>query len=170
MGEQAISLDAFVLHRDELYGLATACEHWSEQVDTLRFEPPPPESLELFFKPGNRTPQEVDRSVARYFSGRRLTIVGGVPADRILNEIENRFGIHRRDIRWIGSEPGARLNLSSLDGLRARVDVVYCITGHIGHDGSTKAKKCCGKRGVRMRKVHDSGDIVDDLCARHGTD
>lgn len=170
MGEMAISVDAFALYRDELYGVATDIEHWGEQVNTLRFEPPPPESLEMFFKPGGRTLQEIDRSVEQYLSGRRLTIVGGIPADRILAEIENRFGIDRCDIRWIGSEPGARLNLSSLDGLRARVDVVYCITGHIGHDGSTKAKKCCRKRGIRMRKINDGNDILDDLCARHGSD
>ncbi len=168
MGERAIGSDAVALHQSGLCGMATDTEHWEEEVNTLRFDPPPPESLELLFEPGSRTAEEADRSVAGYLADRRLTIVGGVPAEQVYVQLEHRFEVGRKSIRWIGAEPGARLNLNALDGLQARSDIVYCVTGRIGHDGSTKAKKCCRKRGLKLREVERGNDIVDDLYQRHG--
>jgi hypothetical protein len=92
--------------------------------------------------------------------------VGGVPSEQVEAELNERFA--PKEIRWLGSEPGSRLNLDALDGLQFRVDVVYCVAGHIGHDGSVKAKKCCRKRGLELRKVGDAKQIADDLCRRHG--
>jgi hypothetical protein len=122
--------------------------------------------MALIFEPSSQLPGEVDLMVAKYLKSRRITIVGGVPSDALRDELIRRF--RPDDLRWLGAQPGSHLNLDPLDGLQARVDVVYCVTGHIGHDGSIKAQKCCRKRGVEIRKVADAKQIVGDLCDRHG--
>lgn len=165
MGEAAIGTDAAALHETGLLGLASAEEHWVEPSESVFFEPPPPVSLQLLFEPGGALGGESDAAVRRFLRQRRLTIVGGIADDRILSELQDRFC--PKELRWFGAEPGSRLNLDGLLGLQARADVVYCITGHIGHDGSIKAKQCCKKRGVEMRKVANANDIAEDLCRRH---
>jgi len=106
--------------------------------------------------------------VRKFLRERRLTIVGGVRNEQVLNDLNVRFT--PKEVRWLDAEPGTRLNLDGLTGLRARVDVVYCVTGHIGHDGSTKARQCCRKRGIEIRKVEKPREILEDLRRRHGTD
>jgi hypothetical protein len=92
--------------------------------------------------------------------------VGGVLSDNVVENLKERFT--PKEIRWFDAEPGSQLNLDGLLGLQSRVDVVYCVTGHIGHDESIKAKQCCRKRGVEIRKVEKAGEIADDLCQRYG--
>src|SRR4029077_10231180 len=144
----------------------TAREHWVASSDSVNLDPPPPECVSLLFEPKAPLKEESERAVRAYFKRRRLTIVGGIPNDALVKELEERF--QPKEIRWLGAEPGSKPNLDSLFGLQARVDVVYCVTGHIGHDGSNKAKQCCGKRGIELRKVSKSSQISDDLCRRHG--
>lgn len=165
-GEAAIGADLAALHQSALLGLATAREHWAVSSDCVQLDPPPPECVPLIFDPLAPLQEESERAVKTYFKKRRLTIVGGIPNDALIDELKGRF--QPREIRWLGAEPGSNLNLDSLSGLQARIDVVYCITGHIGHDGSTKAKQCCSKRGIELRKVSKSSEIADDLCRRHG--
>lgn len=167
-GEVAIGSDAASLHRkrDHLLALATHPDHWCEPGDTVSFEPPPPESLPLLFKPGSGLAGEVDLSVRRYLKKRRLTLVGGIRSEAALNELRERFA--PAEIRWLDAEPGSRLNLDPLTGLNAGSDVVYCLTGHIGHETSIKAKQCCRSRGLELRKVAKASEVSADLCRRHG--
>jgi len=165
-GGQAIGTDSAVLHDQGLMGVATAHDHWRQPADILHFDPPPPSSLGLVFEPHGRLQCEIEHAVYHYFESRRFTIVGGIPSAHILEDLANRFDI--KQVRWIGSERSKKLNLSALDGLQPGVDVVYCITGHIGHADSTKAKKCCKKRGVKLVEVEHGNDIVGDLSRRHG--
>jgi hypothetical protein len=165
-GEEAIGMDAAALHESPILGLATAKEHWDSVAESVMFEPPPPESLTLLFEPGASLPDEEDLAVRRFLKDRRVTIVGGVRDEQVLNDLTTRF--QPKEVRWFGAEPGPRLNLDGLTGLHARFDVVYCVTGHIGHEGSIKAKKCCRKRGIEMRKVSKAGEIVNDLLCHHG--
>lgn len=162
----AIALDAAALHTQGLVALATAEGHWSQAGPAVRLIPPPPAELELLFTPKGRLAGDTDRAVARHLRTRRVTIVGGVPSGRIRADLANRFS--PAQIRWYGSEPGSNLNLDPLEGLDARVDIVYCVTGHIGHAGSIKADKCCHRRGVRLRKVERASEIIPDLRNRHG--
>jgi hypothetical protein len=164
----AIAHDAVRYYDHGLVGLATDTAHWDREADELRFEPPPPESIALLFTPNRRLPQERERAVTRYLRDRRITIVGGEPSPHIVAALSERFAIPQRKIRWVGCNPGERLNLDSLDGLQASVDVVYCVTGHIGHAGSTKARKRCRKRGTQLREVEHANDIAEDLVKRHG--
>lgn len=165
-GEAAISADIAALHDSPLIGLATAREHWGAESDTIKLDPPPPASVYLLLEPEERLAVEIDQGVKLFLEKRRLTIVGGVPNEQVVEGLNRRFG--PKEIRWLGAEPGSRLNVDPLAGLQARTDVVYCVTSHIGHDGSTRAKQCCGKRGVELRKVSKASDIADDLCRRHG--
>lgn len=165
-GEAAIGADAAALHDSPLLGLATAKEHWQEDSERVVFEPPPPHSLGLLFEPGRQLAEEIDGAVSRFLRTRRLTIVGGIQNDQIVGDLSKRFA--PKEVRWLDAEPGSRLNLDGLTGLQARVDIVYCVAGHIGHDGSIKAKQCCRKRGVELRKVSKASEIAEDLRRRHG--
>lgn len=166
-GARTIGSDAAKLHHDEgLIGVATDPTHWEESCEKVGFSPPPPSYLSLLFEPLGLLPQEEDRAVAEHLQHRRVTIIGGIQSDQLFKELQARF--EPKEIRWFGSEPGSRLNLDGLEGLQARVDVVYCITSHIGHDGSIKARKCCRKRGVELRTVVNPKEIATDLCRRHG--
>lgn len=164
----AISWDAVGLHRRGLLGIATSGANWSRPVSSVSFDPPPPQQVDLAFQPKQEMPAEIDIAVTRYLSRRRLTIVGGIPSQHIIDQIRTRFGVSSSKIEWIGSEPGARMNLAPLEGLQAKIDVVYVVTGHIGHDGSSKARKCCRKRGMQAREIEHGNDLVIDLCQRHG--
>jgi hypothetical protein len=165
-GEAAIGSDAAALHQLRLLALATAEAHWEKPEKIVVFNPPPPESLSLLFEPSQQVSGEVDHAVHRFLKKRRITVVGGIRSDNVVAELNDRFT--PQEIRWFDTEPGSRLNLDGLLGLQSRVDVVYCVTGHIGHDESIKAKKCCRKRGVEIRKVEKASEIADDLCRRHG--
>jgi hypothetical protein len=164
----AIGWDAIGLHRRGLLGIATSSANWSREASSISFDPPPPQRVDLALEPKQTMPAEIDIAVTQYLRHRRLTIVGGIPSQHIINEICGRFGVSRSKIEWIGSEPGTRPNLAPLDGLQAKVDVVYLVTGHIGHDGSTKAKQCCRKRGTLIREIRHGNDLAADLCQRHG--
>lgn len=165
-GEAAIGSDAASLHQTPLLGLATAEEHWEEVSDRIAFCPPPPELLHLLFHPGAKVDTERDNAVRALLGEKRITIVGGIYNDRLHDELMQQF--QPKAIRWLPAERGTRLNLDALDGLQARSDIVYCVTGHIAHAGSTKAQQRCRKRGVEMRKVPNAGDIPEDLRRRYG--
>lgn len=164
----AIGWDTIGLHRRGLLGIATSRANWSREASSISIDPPPPERVDLALEPKQAMPAEIDIAVTQYLCHRRLTIVGGIPSRHIVDEVCGRFDVSRSKIEWIGSEPGTRLNLSPLEGLQAKVDVVYLVTGHIGHDGSTKAKQCCRKRGMQIREIKHGNDLVEDLCQRHG--
>jgi hypothetical protein len=164
--EESIGADVAALHSSPILGLATAEEYWAEVSDSVTFDPPPPESLELLFEPGAKVAGEEDLAVRRFLKERRLTIVGGIRNERVLNDLATRFS--PREVQWLDAEPGTRLNLDGLTGLHARNDVVYCVAGHIGHDGSIKARQCCRKRGIEIRKVERPKEILEDLRRRHG--
>ena len=173
-GDEAISQDAEVLHTRGLIGLATLEIHWAEPADAVSFDPPPPASLPFAIEPHQRLPGEVDHAVATHLQGRRITIVGGEPSQSALATLVEQFDLSSPQLRWIGSEKGQRLNLDPLDGLQAGVDIVYCITGHIGHSGREgdaetlpqarsgdasrpKCGRCCGpSAGVSRRRANCS--------------
>jgi hypothetical protein len=79
-----------------------------------------------------------------------------------------RFHLDATQVRWFGSEPNGRLNLKPLDGLRAAKDIVYCITGHVGHPERDATKQRCVKRGIQLRHVEYANQIADDLRAQFG--
>jgi len=164
----AIAHDAARFHDHGLLGVASDPAHWESEAEELRFDPPPPERLPIVAAPNENLPEERDRATARYMKKRRLTILGGEPNPHIITKLSDRFGVPKQKIRWVGCDSGERINLDCLDGLQARVDVVYCVTGHISHAGSTKARKCCTKRGIELREVEHANDIAADLVKRHG--
>lgn len=165
---EAIAKDAVELHREDLIGLATHPGHWASDATEVTFDPPPPDHLPFLGTPGQRLALERDLGVATYLAERRITILGGEPSPYVLKKISKRFKVPEREIRWVGCDSGERINLDCLNGIRAQVDVVYCVTGHISHSGSSKARKQCVKRGCQLREVEHGSDIPDDLARRHG--
>lgn len=164
----AIARDAVGLHREGVIGVATHSSYWDADAAVVTFDPPPPDHLPLISRPRQRLATERDLDVATYLAKRRITILGGEPSPHVLKKISNRFKISQREIRWVGCDSGERINLDCLDGIQAQVDVVYCVTGHISHAGSNKARKQCVKRGCQLREVEHGSDIPDDLARRHG--
>jgi hypothetical protein len=164
----AIATDAAMLRKETLLGLASAPDHWPEGSEAVSFDPSPPKPLDLLFDACATTPAEVDHNVGFYLSKRRLTIVGGVHSDNLIARLNEHFLLEVGAIRWFQCEPGKGHNLDPLDGLQARVDVVYCVTGHIAHDGRDKARSWCEKRGIELRYVERPNQILDDLRRRHG--
>lgn len=161
--EEAIGHDSATLCSDGLLGIATDRVLWEPQGDSVRFDPPPPSTLPLIHEPSAELDEEMDAAVGRFLRDRRLTIVGGWQQPAVVDALCHRFKLETRQVHWIPSERGHRLNLDALDGLQKDSDIVVCITGHIGHPGSEGVKARCRKREVPLRGVQDQGRIADDL-------
>jgi hypothetical protein len=164
----AIGCDAANLEDEGLIGLATSAEHWSEPANAIAVAPPPPAELFVALVPKQQLACERNAAVASHLCNKRLTIIGGLRDPALLEAWCERFQIDVDQVRWLEAEKGHRLSLEALNGLRATVDIVYCVTGRIGHAGSTSARKKCVKRGIEMRCIAQANAVADDLVDRHG--
>lgn len=166
--EEAVSSDAAGLCSDDLLGLATDRDHWVPPGDFVVFNPPPPEALTLISEPSQLSDQEIDRAVAVSLRERRITIVGGWPKPELIDSLCVRFELEATQVRWLSSEHGKRLNLDPLATLQASMDVVVCITGHIGHPGRDGVRSRCRKWGIEPRCIEDRNQIAESLRQLYG--
>jgi hypothetical protein len=166
--EKAIGHDAATLSMTGVLGIATDRGHWTPPADIVKFDPPPPDMLTLIDNPLEQLDQEVDGAVARFLSGRRLTIVGGWSRPELIESLCARFELEAAQVRWIASERGQRLNLDSLSALQAERDVVVCITGGIGHAGSEGVKTRCRSHEIELRCVYHENQIFEALRRPYG--
>ncbi len=160
---------ALVARRENLTGLATSQSHWEQQALMVRCDPPPPESVPFLLRPLDPLPGEADLRVASYLEKRRLTLVGGSPADGVVRSLRARFRLSSGQIRWIQSEKGVRTNLSALDGVEIERDIVFCIAGHVGHSTREAAQAKCTSRGVLFRYAQTPSMIAELLIAEFGS-
>jgi len=146
-----------------LVGAASTPSHWARAADVVTIEPGPPTLLELLHDPSARCAREIDVAVARWMEGRRLTIVGGIRSTEIETKLTTQFEMNRDQIRWIEAEKDSEPEVDRLKGAKAEVEIVLCITGAIGHAGSTKTLKIARSRGVRVACLEAISRIPDAL-------
>jgi hypothetical protein len=156
--EEAIGNDCAVLNRASLVGIASEEASWSPADKVVSFDPPPPETLPLLTVPDQEVATEVDHRVADFFAGRRLTIVGGRISPQVVAVLDQRFGIS--DARWIEADGQKRLQLETLEGVRADRDIVVCVTGYIAHADSGKVQMTCRSRSVEAYLVERRREVV----------
>ncbi len=164
----SVSRDGSALHDCGLIGLATDITHWRRPVDAVRFYPPPPESLPFVLAPRQRLAEECDLAVALALSDRKIKIIGGLFSEHLIQTLESRFLVLGGQIEWRVAEPNQNVNLDLLHGLQDGVDIVFCVTEHVGHDTWEAARKQCRKRGVELREVRKVNEIAGHLCIRYG--
>jgi hypothetical protein len=168
--QEAIGRDAAELWNDDaddrdqdVMGLATAADHWEAQTTTITLAPPPPATLEIVLAPHVQTTAEAVNAAKEFFSGLRLTIYGGRKTEETLTVLEDRFGLSGSRLRWLEGEKGKAMKLDSLRSLRASVDIVVCVTGHIGHTEAETVRSRCKALSVAIVISERDTDIVAQL-------
>jgi hypothetical protein len=167
--EEAIALDAAMLHDAPLRAIASSHAHWAEASDTVAFNPPPPDRLPILFEPGERLAAEVDDDVSAALRGRRVTIIGGRESPLVLGDLSGRFGVSANETRWIEADGNKRMQLELLNAVRPDRDIVFCVTGYISHADSQKVIGLTQRRGVVTRCVEKRREIVGALIAAYST-
>jgi hypothetical protein len=144
--------------------LATTVEHWAEDVAQLRCAPPPPETMQLVFAPGDDLQDEQTGEARLWFSGRKVRIVGGQPDARVVKQIEEELQVRPGDIEWLPCErhkkPAMKKRWGGLDPAN---DVAVCVTGRVGHSTWEAARRCANASGVPYLEVETANGIVDGL-------
>lgn len=163
----ALAFDVAEQHECGLLGAATTAAHWSEPATVVAVKPGPPDAINLALDPHVVLPGEEDRLIQRALGNRRITLVGGRPVARISEDLESSFLV---SVRWIEVETGREPNLEPLRGIRPEADVVFCITGHIGHAASEKALRIAKRRGVLAVCVEKASEVADQIRAIYGTE
>lgn len=158
--EEAIALDAALLHDTPLRAIASSASRWTETSDTVVFDPPPPERLPILVEPHQRLAVEIDDDVATALRGRRVTIVGGRESQLVTGDLSGRFGIPASQTRWVEVDGKKRLQLELLNAVRPDRDLVFCVTGYISHADSEKVIALTRRRGVATLCVEKRREIV----------
>ncbi|MEV0541927.1 hypothetical protein [Nocardia salmonicida] len=162
---QALIEDVSKTAGKNIVGIATRAEHWSGKAESVRFVPPPPNSLFLCFEPGISLPDDKLTLVHAKLLGHRVHIVGGQPSDQVLKQISTTTGIQRKMIEWIPSERTKKPR--DLDKkwllLKPGRDIAVCVTGRIGHAQSEVARDTAKKAGVPYLPIEKAVDIASQL-------
>lgn len=164
----SVGRDAAALHDNGLVGLATNTAHWHRTSDTVRFNPPPPELLPFILEPRQRLAEERDIAVSLALSGRQIKIIGGLFSQNLIQTLEARFLVEAEQVEWRVADKNQNVNLDLLTGLQSSVDVVFCVTGHIGHDTWEATRRQCRRRGVKLHEVRRVNEIADHLSHQYG--
>lgn len=165
----SMALDVAQQHDCGLVGAATVPQHWAEDVRVVRAEPGPPDAMHLVVEPHLEVPGEVDHRVRRALRKRRVTVVGGRRRPALLRELADLFAVPGESVRWIEAESGREPNLGPLAGMQPEIEVLFCITGAIGHAASDRALSHAQSKGVRAVRVERPNLIVDELRRLFGT-
>ena len=169
-GTIEVSLRADIAEQHELglTGTATSHEHWSKPATELQLSPGPPKQVAIVTAPGTVSDTERDRWVSRRISKYRLTIVGGVAKETVYKELKSNFGMDGSEVRWIETEKSRGAPLDRLKGMQAESDIVFCVTGWIGHAESQKVVELSAKCGVKCVCVEKRSGIIDGLREHFG--
>lgn len=165
----AIARDVATQGQGPMLGAATHPTHWERDVDLVQVVPGPPDRLLLVREPGIAVGAEVDYAVANRLERRRITIVGDRPRQSVCDELCDRFAISYEQIRWIESEPGSEPETDRLKGMNGQRDVVFCVTGKIGHAGRDKTLRIARGCGVRVVCVENASSIASQLRMLFGS-
>ena len=162
---QAVALDVAEQYMCGLIGAASEPSHWERDCEMVSILPGPPPGLHLAMEPAQVLPGEIDHRVRSALRRRRVTIVGGSENASVMMELQERFAAN---VRWIEAETSREPNLRPLKGMLPAAEVVFCITGAIGHAGSTKAVQVSRARGVLAICVERPGEIASRLLDLFG--
>jgi len=148
------------------YAIASCLDCWGElENDTIRVTPSPPRELEVFFEPNKELRTERSLRIKKYYSDKRIHIVGGAEDTGIKNQIINQLGVLEKNISWDGSELKQRPRdiEKRWHELRPERDIVVCLTGRIGHATSIVAEVAAKKQNVVYLEARKSSNIIDAL-------
>jgi hypothetical protein len=167
--ELALSLDVKGTYAGRILALASKEANWSELTDVVEVTPPPPGHLQLICAPGLQVQAEVDAAVASFFAERKLYIVGGLESEAVVVQLQERFGLGLKQIRWTEAEPGSQPRLDSWSGLKPESGLACAVIGTegvtgLGHSGCEKAEQLAKRRGVIFFKVRTPQEIAGRLC------
>lgn len=169
-GGTIISIDLTSEWPEEVFALASRAGHWSDPcvAVTVRDSNTP-----LALSPTFHSDREQVVAARKALSGVRVTVVGGLRATQVADELAEMLGIGDSRLRWIEAEPGRQPNLDGLIMLRAQRDVVCCVLGApgqlgLGHSGSEKAKRLAERAGVRLVIVRRPSEIRAALVDAFG--
>lgn len=155
----------------DVAGIATREELWAHPSEVVSIDPPPPPQLALCFTPGAALHEELLAQTQDQFAEKRLIIIGGQPADRVVDAITKLTGMSRRNISWIASERTKKPR--DLDKRLARLDprrdIVVCVTGRIGHSESEAAAVAARAAGVEYFAIENRNDIANRLVTSRAT-
>jgi hypothetical protein len=161
----ALREDIGSCHADVL-GVATDVDRWAARSECASCDPPPPPTVALVFEAHRRLAIEADIAVREAMKDRRLRIVGGRADAAVLGGLASRFGIRSKSVEWLESE---RHKKPRLDGLRASLrpgrDLVFLITGRIGHAASLKVERVGHAAGVELHRIESASQITSALSA-----
>ena len=166
--EAAIRGDIAEQHDLGLTGAATAHEHWSRPANEAKLVPGPPTELALISTPGTTSDAERNLRVAQRMTRYRLTIVGGLAKQTIYRDLKQYFGVESTEVRWIETERSREPPLNRLKGMQPESDIVFCVTGWIGHAESQKVIELSRKCGVKCVPVRRRSEIIDELRQQLG--
>jgi hypothetical protein len=144
-------------------GAASVPSHWAEETDNVRVVPGPPDALALIHDPSERCEGEVNLHVAAELTSGRITIVGGKKVPHLIDSLRAKFGLGVAQIRWIESEKDHEPEVDRLKGANPATEIVFCLTGAIGHSGSRKTLEICRRQGVRVLCLKKASQIPDEL-------
>lgn len=161
--DSAIKADIAEQHDLGLAGTGTSAEHWAQDAAHAEILPGPPTELALITAPGAASERERDLRVAWRLVDYRLTIVGGLAKETVYKDLKRKFEVDSTAVRWIETEKSAEPPLNRLKGMQPGSDIVFCVTGWLGHAESHKVVKLTRKCGVKCVCVEKRSEIVDEL-------
>lgn len=138
---------------------------WDSTPTTVGCIPAPPEAVIVHFEPGLPTADERLEAMRRWFSGRKVVIVGGQVDRHIQQALITDVGLDRTKLVWIPSEYNKKAaNIPSvIAGLDPDRSIVICITGKVGHATSGSVEVACKKVGIKYNFVEHASSINDLL-------
>lgn len=145
---------------DASFALGTDLSFWGAEINSVGLIPPPPHAISAHFSPGMPSDEERRAARERWFSARRVLIVGGQVEQRIIASLFQEVGLDASRFTWVPSERRKKAsNIDALIGGLTADAVVICIVGKVGHDVSGKMAMACKRNDLKLHQVESSSHL-----------